>query len=525
MSSIRKRFLFSVGANVARAVISLAVGLLVARGLGPADYGNLAYLLGSFWAIRALLDLGSSSAFYTFISQRSRDYYYYVIYFTWLAFQFLFSTALVTLFLPTYLVERFWLGLDRDLILLALLATFLQNQVWLTVVQLYESERKTVKVQVASVIIILIHLILVAAMLLSKWLSVQGVLWAIILEYSLVTVWLSITIRRVANEKMLPEAVDELKVNSLRNTLIAYIEYCRPMVVVCVFTFAYEIVDRWLLQRYGGATQQGFYQVGLQLSAVSLLATTAILNIFWKEIAEANECGNDERVASLYQRTAQSLVFMAAVISCFLVPWAETLIDLLLGSSYHEAWPVFMLMLFYPVYQAIGQVNGTLFMATGRNVLHMKITVISMLIGIPVSYLLIVPKTGWAEIGLGLGAMGLALKVVGLNLLFVNIQTWLITRYYSIDFIWRRQMGVILALLLIGYVCKYSVLWLQVLIAPIFDISTLLLTLITIVFAGSLYLTLTIALVIWMPRLAGMRQEEIFAYFAKVGSLLRQGKG
>ena len=81
MTSIKKRFIFSVGANIARAAVSLMVGLLVARGLGPADYGNLAYLLGSFWAIRALLDMGASSAFYTFIARRDRGNPYYFLYF------------------------------------------------------------------------------------------------------------------------------------------------------------------------------------------------------------------------------------------------------------------------------------------------------------------------------------------------------------------------------------------------------------------------------------------------------------
>ena len=79
--TIRKRFLFSVGANIARAAVSLVVGLLVARGLGPEDYGNLAYLLGSFWAIRALFDMGTSSAFYTFIAQKQRGKIYYLAYF------------------------------------------------------------------------------------------------------------------------------------------------------------------------------------------------------------------------------------------------------------------------------------------------------------------------------------------------------------------------------------------------------------------------------------------------------------
>lgn len=519
MSSIRKRFLFSAGANVARAAISLAVGLLVARGLGPTDYGNLAYLLGSFWAIRALLDMGSSSAFYTFIAQRGRDSHYYLVYFSWLAFQFLFSVVLVTLLLPSAVIESFWLGLDRELILLALLATFLQNQVWLTVVQMHEAERKTIRIQVAGLFVILAHLVLVASMLVSQWLSVRAVLWAIVGEYFVAAVWLSVRLRITEPQ---PSGVDGAR-DGLRSVVLAYIQYCRPMAVIAVFSFGYEMADRWLLQRYGGAAQQGFYQVAAQLSTISLLAASSILNIFWKEIAEANERGAHERVAGLYLKTTQSLVFLAAGVTCFLAPWAELLVDVLLGSAYHAAWPVLFLMLFYPIHQAIGQINGTLFMATGRNSVYMRLTVTGLLVSVPVSYVLIAPGSALGGVGLGLGAMGLALKILGLNFLFVNIQSWVISRYYGIQFQWRNQIGAIVILLLIGYACKFSVGQLLAWIQPSFGASARIGMLIGMIGAGLLYLGGVLMVLMLIPRLAGMTQHEVTGYLQKIRNIGRLG--
>lgn len=524
MRSFRKRFLFSVGANAGRAVASLIVGLLVARGLGPADYGNLAYLLGSFWAIRALLDLGSSSAFYTFISQRVRNRYYFTVYFAWLTFQFLFSGTLVALVLPASVVEKFWLGFDRELILLALLATFLQNQAWLTLVQMHESMRHTIRIQTAGVIIILAHLLLVAAMLFGNWLSLRAVLWAIVGEYLVAVVWLSMTLRK-AQVAQAPLAAEDKSPDDLRSVIVAYARYCRPMAVIAVFSFCYEIADRWLLQRYGGSSQQGFYQVASQLSTVSLLAATSILNILWKEIAAANESGAHERVARLYQKSTQTLVFLAAFVSCFLAPWAETLVDVLLGSAYTAAWPVLTLMLFYPIHQAVGQVNGTLFMATARNSVYMKITVTGLLMSIPVSYMLISEGTGLAEIGLGLGAMGLGLKIVGLNFLFVNVQSFLISRHYGIPFQWREQLGAVAILFLFGYACKLLVGPLQSLIEQSFITLTHLPILIGAIVAGALYCVASIALIIRAPRLAGMSHDEVKGYLIKAGDIWRLCRG
>lgn len=525
MNSIRKRFLFSAGANIARAAVSLAVGLLVARGLGPADYGNLAYLLGSFWAIRALLDMGSSSAFYTFIAQRGRSCHYYFVYFGWVAFQFLFSVALVAVLLPSAVVDRFWLGQDRELILLALLATFLQNQVWQTVVQLHEAERKTIRIQLAGLAIILIHLALVALMLLGHWLSVRAVLWAIVGEYFIAAVWLSITLRHSGGPSEPTLMGKDGGNDSLGSVVQAYFRYCRPMAVIAVFSFCYEMADRWLLQHYGGARQQGFYQIAAQLSTVSLLATTSVMNIFWKEIAEASERGDHARVVALHQKTTHLLVFVASVVSCFLAPWAEQLVDVLLGQAYHAAWPVLFLMLFYPIHQAMGQINGTLFMATARNTIYMKITVAGLLIGIPISYLLVAPVEGGVPPGLDLGAMGLAIKIVGLNIIFVNIQSWMIARHYSAGFKWRYQILIIFALLSLGYLSRYSVEWIVSGLLQLTAAPSMFFGLGEVVLSGLIYLTLVAAVVMHSPRIAGLDKNELVTYCDRARTLYRRGKG
>jgi O-antigen/teichoic acid export membrane protein len=290
------------------------------------------------------------------------------------------------------------------------------------------------------------------------------------------------------------------------------------MAVIAVFTFAYEMVDRWLLQRYGGASQQGFYQVAAQLSTISLLATSSMLNIFWKEIAEANERGAHERVAGMYRKTTQSLIFVAAFVTCFLVPWSETLVDTLLGSAFHSAWPVLALMLFYPIHQTVGQINGTLFMATGSNSVYMKLTVIGLIVSIPVSYVMIGPSTGWAEIGM-------AVKIVGLNFIFVNIQSWVIVRHYGVSFEWIEPLVAILVLLLIGFACEFMVGQLHSLVQPTIEESGLWSMLTRMGVAGVLYLSAGLVLVTQVPSLAGMQRDEVRRYWAKFGDLFRQRKG
>src|SRR5260221_9055077 len=99
-TSVKTRFLVSLGSNSIRSIIGLVSGVLIARGLNPSGYGDLMFLLGSFVAIRSLLDMGSSNAFYTFLSRHTQGHRFYLSYFAWLALQFVITLFFVALIIP-----------------------------------------------------------------------------------------------------------------------------------------------------------------------------------------------------------------------------------------------------------------------------------------------------------------------------------------------------------------------------------------------------------------------------------------
>jgi O-antigen/teichoic acid export membrane protein len=111
-------------ANILRAGVTFATGTLIARGLSPSGYGDLTFLLGSFIAIRALLDMGTSSAFYTFISRNVRSSRFYFIYLAWLGLQFIITFALIVFLIPSNIFERIWLNQIRETVALGFVAVF-----------------------------------------------------------------------------------------------------------------------------------------------------------------------------------------------------------------------------------------------------------------------------------------------------------------------------------------------------------------------------------------------------------------
>lgn len=171
---VKTRFLASVASNGLRAIITFISGLLIDRGLRPSGYGDLTFLLGSFIAVRTLLDMGSSSTFYTFISRKSCNWKYSSIYFGWLGLQLVLSGLIVSVLLPPAMLERIWLGHSRGMIILALISVFLQQQVWQTVVQIGEAFRKTVRVQIMNMTVAIIHIsIIVVIILVSSFITVK----------------------------------------------------------------------------------------------------------------------------------------------------------------------------------------------------------------------------------------------------------------------------------------------------------------------------------------------------------------
>ena len=429
-ASIRSRFSVTLVTNLLRALVNFSAGLLVARGLGPEDYGRFAFLIGAFLALRQLLDLGSSNAFFTFVSQRPRHRRFYMYYFAWLAVQSLGPLLVIGLILPASWVAVIWEGEGRALLVLAFAATFLQNRAWQTAVQIAESQRLTHRIQVLNLVVAVFHLVVVTLLWTTGTLTVTRLFLLIFGEYALAL---------VVSAKVVKVATASADSDRLPSMFKDYKKYCGPLVPLAGVGFAYEFADRWLLQHHGGAAEQAYYAVSAQFAAVSLIATTSVLKIFWKEIAEAHERGDKERTANLYRRVHRVFYMVTASIAGFLVPWAEDVVLVVLGPAFVAGATTLAIMFLYPVLQTVGQINGTMLYATEQSRAQAIIGVAFMLCSIVVAYFVLAPPTALVP-GMGLGATGLAVKMVGMAVLQVAALTWWTARVNGWPVDWGHHL-------------------------------------------------------------------------------------
>ncbi len=503
-TSVKTRLIVSVSSNAVRALLSFFTGLLIARGLNPAGYGDLMFLLGSFVAIRSLLDMGSSSAFYTFLSQHARGRSFYLAYFAWLALQFGITLALVALVIPSDLFERIWLGHNREIVMLAFVAAFMQQQVWQAVGQIGESMRKTVKVQLMNLSVAMIYLTIISVLLAYDGLTIKNILWLLTCQYIIATViahWFLKDGRASIAEKNA----------SIKQMLVEYWVYCKPLSALAIVSFLYVFADNWMLQKFGGATQQGYFQIASQFAAISLLATTSILNVFWKEISDAWAGNNHARVAELYHKVSRGLVMLGAIVTGMLIPWSEQIVSVFLGAAYTQAWPVLAIMLLYPIHQSMGQIGGTMFLATGNTKKYMVVSIAIMLISIPFSYLVLAPASGAWVPGMELGALGMAYKMVLLGIVSVNIQAWVIARYSGWKFDWKFQVAGIPLMIGLGYFAK-------MLVGLIWNLDGVERTglIVPVIIALLIYAVSVVASLWLFPWLIGLGREEIKRLFGKL---------
>jgi O-antigen/teichoic acid export membrane protein len=443
LQSIRYRYVFSIGLTVARSGLALGSGVLLARLLGTEDYGRLTFLLGTFVAVRPLLDLGTSSAFFTFLSEERQSPKFVLVFLAWQALQLLMPLAFISLVLPEIAIQAIWQGESRALIAGALAATFAQNWFWPVVMQAGEAERRTVFVNTLAMLAITAQIVAVVALWFYGYLAVSSVYALLAIEYTAVSV---VGLSRLSIWK----SDSSSPRTSLRDQFRKFRRYCGPLVPLGAVTFGYLFVDRWLLQRFGGADQQAFYSVGMQFSSVALLGTTALLRILWKEVAEARFDNHFSHIEDLFRRSSRGLVMVAAGLGGLFVPWSAEILEFLYGSAYVSGEAALAILLIYPVHQSLGQVVMTVLYATHRSRLISLVGIGTAVVSGITSYFVMAPVDFWIP-GLELGALGVAAKALVLQMVQINILLYVLSRGNGWAFDGGRHMIVLSYAVLSGF--------------------------------------------------------------------------
>jgi len=428
-----RRYTFKLGSSVASLGANIIIQAVVARGLGPRSFGDFSFLTSFFQQVVGFFDLWTTPAFFVKLSQRPRDFGLVAFTFAVVGAGALLLVGGVLAIPPgSALHVQLWPGQAFGYLVLASVWAVLM---WL--VQLLgnvsDAYGTTVKAETGRVVQKLLGLVIIVGLYaldrlhLTSYFAAHYAMLAFLIVYFL---WLMRRTEYARGESW------RLPLVRVRGYAREFVHFSHPLFLTGVVALVAILADRWLLQVYAGSVEQGFYGLSYQIGMVCFVFSGAMTPLIIREFSIAHGNRDTARMAQLFRDYIPPLYSMAAFIGCFLGIQAGKVVLLMGGSGYGGAAGAVAVMSFYPVHQTYGQLSGSVFMATGQTRLYGRISIVFLLLGLPLTYLLVASAPG---AGLHAGATGLAVKMVAIQLIAVNVQLYFNAKYLSLRY--HRYLG------------------------------------------------------------------------------------
>ncbi|HOY66365.1 MAG TPA: lipopolysaccharide biosynthesis protein [Candidatus Ozemobacteraceae bacterium] len=447
--SLAKRYLFKVSTNVLGLIISLGSQVIIPRSLGPVAFGDFNFLTNFFNQFIGFFDLGTSLAFFTKLSQRPKDSGLIGFYLIFMGIMTLLTLGFVGLL---HGFGLFPLLLPDQKPFFIILAAILGLAGWMGQVGagMGDAFGLTVPMEKIRMVQKIVGFGLVVGLFFSNLLDLETFFY-----YNLILVFLFLAplCSLLAKNGMAFRYCLRHAWRAFGKYLQEFWTYCHPLLVYSLASMIINMMDRWLLQRFAGSEQQGFFGLSASIGAICFLFSSAMTPLLTREFSIAFHRNDKPMMASLFRRHIPLLFSITAFFSCFVVVQAPNVVAIFGGSRFADAAVPVAIMAFYPVYQTYGQLVGAVFYATGNTGLYRNIGLTVMLLGMPATILLVGPS---AVFGLDLGATGLALKSVLINFIAVNALLFFIARVLEFRYskYLLHQAGCLALFLLVGHGCR-----------------------------------------------------------------------
>jgi O-antigen/teichoic acid export membrane protein len=294
-------------------------------------------------------------------------------------------------------------------------------------------------------------------------------------------------------------------------------KFIHPIIILIAIGFFFGYFDRWFLQLIGGSSEYGYFGLSERLGAVAFIFTSAMTPLLTREFAFAFEEMDKVRLRQLFDRI-KIFLFIAVTTSCFLSINSAAIVKIVGGDKFKEAIIPISIMALYPIHQTLGQLSAALLIATGQTGLYAKIAIFCILASVPIAYFLMAPGT-YSIPGMGLGATGLAIKMVTVNIIATNIQLYYNTKFLGISFkrwivLQVKTIGVIYVIATFSYMMTDRIPDGLLMSLDIFNIdSSVFLASVRVGLCGLSYIMIVFILLIVAPDLAGVGRDELKHFF------------
>ncbi len=425
--SVSVRYVLKFLATLLAGCVNFIILLWVPRILGPSDYGVFSYSTNFFTQIVGFIESASSIAFFTKLSSENNNvrligFYQVVVLATVLLLvaliciseMFSFHQAL----LPHIEMDYVWLGASYAFL------------IWLNQVAIKISDAHALTVYGGIIRAVLSGATLFSFFIIISfhWLNLTVYFW--FQNLTLFAVFLAFIIMLWIKNVLTIELFD------WRNVpwglyIKDFFFYCKPLYsynIICIFSMAF---DFWLLQHFSGLIQQGYYGFAFQIAAMCFFLTSTMIPIFMREVSRAYTQEDWGRLGAFFKHYTVLFFILTSCFSVFLMVNAREVAFIVGGEKYIPAVWVIALAMLYPVHQTLGQINGSMFYAMRRTEAYRNISFFTMVPGLGLSWALLASTSSF---GLHLGALGLVLKMLFLQVIGVNMQLVMLAKWLNQSF-------------------------------------------------------------------------------------------
>lgn len=507
-TSLKRRYFAKLSTNLVGLAIALVTQVLIPRGLGPKAYGDFSFLSNFFLELMPFLTLSTSYGFYTKLCQRQGEFGLVSYYFQFTGLAFIALSVFVAGSQLAGISGLFWIGQDMVFVYMAALwAMFTWTSQLLN--QAADAYGVTVSTEIAKIAQKFLGMGIIVGLFLLNKLTLANFFYynyVVLLLLIVLFVWI---MAQKGHSLFRSWRLARAQVSSYTKE---FYTYSHPLFIYALIGMIVAILDRWLLQRFGGSTQQGFFGLSYQIGAICFLFTSAMTVLIMREFSIAFANNDLSGMAKLLRRYFPLLFSIAAFFGCFASVEAAKITYLFGGSKFTGATTTVMIMALFPIHQTYGQLSSSIFYATGETKIYRNIGIVFMILGLPIAYFMLAPTS---MMGLDAGSVGLAVKFVALQFISVNVALFFNVRFLGLNFTkyFGHQMLCIGSLVGIALLSKLTVDSIGILSDRI---------LVSFLVSGFLYSVLVAVLVFFVPVVFGLQRDDFTNLRA---SLMRVRKG
>ena len=484
--------------NIVGLLISAITMSVIPRGLGPKAYGDFSFLSNFFTQIVSFLDTGTSTAFYIKLSNRQKDIGLITFY---IGFALI---ASISLFLSIFIISltslttKIW---PEQLMFFVYLAAIWGIFYWFVQIlnKMVDAFGLTVPAELVGIAQKILGLILIISLFFTGQLTLKNFFY----YYYVLLLVLGISFAWIIKKHIASlGALWKISKNQIFSYAKEFYQYSHPLFLLGIVGIVAGILDRWLLQIFGGSKQQGFYGLSYQIGAVCFIFTSAMTPLITREFSIAFSNKNLSHMACLFRRYIPLFYAIAAFFSCFLAVQADSVAYIFGGAKFLDASLAIAIMALYPIHQTYGQLSASVFLATGQTGLYRNMNVIFTIIGLPLTYFLIAPVD---MLGVSAGSTGLAIKMVVIQVVAVNVQLYFNAKLLQLSF-WKyftHQILCLGCLLLLAFLSSFK-------ITNCFSSFTNII--INFISNGMLYTITVVVLVYFVPSVFGLNRKDISVF-------------